>query len=473
MKLSLIFPAYNTAFGIYKKVAKGVTPYPPLNLILIAAYAEKLGWEVQFIDGHAEQLEATEILGRISRFQPDLIGLTATTPFFPAVYRLSEMFKEKLNTPIMVGGPHISIMRENAMMDCFDYIFIGECELSISPFLKNFAKGSRLVTTRGVMMRHEGKLIYHGDAPRLDDLDSAPLAARHLLKNELYVMGTLQGKKITASMQMSRGCPYECVFCASDLYGRKVRRRNLENIMSELDTIVNGSNIKHIVFLDDTLTLNRKFIMAFCDEIEKRNLKFTFEGGTRANLWDEPMVRRLQECGLIRISFGLESADPQVREIIKKKVPLESYDEANKLNNRLGIETINSAMMGLPGDTRESVKKTIKFVANSKNIHHITYNIAIPYPGTEMRRMALEGEHGLKLMETDFGKYHRYGSAIMEVNDLKREDLVELQKEALWEIYFKWWRIIPMLKRHGITALITPGLSTLKLIISKYFRKFK
>ncbi len=469
-KISLIFPAWCAEFGKFKNVAKKASSFPPLNLAIVASLAESAGWEVQFIDAQVEELDIPEVVERVREFGPDLIGLTATTPFFHVCSLIAEELKKALDVPIVVGGVHISIMKEEAFLECFDYLVIGECELTLTDFLQKMAAGDKNPDTPGVMSRDaDGKILYSGPAPVLEDLSQAPLAARHLLPNEEYFVGTLKGRKNYTSIQMSRGCPFKCVFCASDLFGSKVRRRSIEHVMTELEMVVNEMGIKHIYFIDDTLTLDRKFIINLCDEIERRGLKFTFEGSTRANLWDEELVRRMKECGLIRISFGLETADPEVRKAIRKEVPLESYTESNRLNHKLGIETINSVMLGLPGEDRAAIKRTIDFLCKSKDIQHTTYGIAMPYPGTEMRKMAEEGRCGLKLLEDDFSHYQRYGSAVMEVNGLTPDDLVELQKEGLSRIYSCWWRIIPMIRRHGLSAIVPPAIDALKSRVMKLF----
>jgi radical SAM superfamily enzyme YgiQ (UPF0313 family) len=266
----------------------------------------------------------------------------------------------------------------------------------------------------------------------------------------------------------SRGCPFKCVFCSTSIYGNRVRRRSIENAVTEIKHVINDFGIDHFYFLDDTLTLDRKYILEFCDEVEKQKLKFTWEGGTRANLVDEELIARMAKCGLIRISFGLESADIGVRKIIKKEVSLESYIIANELTNKYGIETINSVMLGLPGDTYESIERTISFVRNARAIKHATFGIAIPYPGSEMYEMALKGEYGLKLETQDFSKYQRYNSAVMTVSGMSPDELIRLQKRGLMKIYLVPWRIIPVLKRFGIHALIKPFFMALsELLINK------
>ncbi len=335
---------------------------------------------------------------------------------------------------------------------------MGECEVHFPDFLKAFAKGERQPDMPGLMNRNGPFTI----SPFLENLDDAPLPARHLLPNHLYYLGTLKGRKLYTSVQMTRGCPFNCVFCACDLHGKRYRKRSLDNIMVEIEQAVGDYGAEHIYFVDDTLTIDRKFIMSLCDEIEKRGLKFTFEGSTRANLWDEEMVRRLKEVGLVRISFGLESADPHVRKIIKKHVPLDSYAEANRISNKLGIETINSAIIGLPDDTRESIERTVRFIRDSRELLHTTLNIAVPYPGTEMYQWAKEGKYGLKLLTEDFSHYQRYGSAVMEVNDITADELIALQRKALIRIYSRWWRWLPIIKRFGLKTLLLTAMEMIK-----------
>ncbi len=461
VKMSLVFPSYYGEYGEYKHAAKRLSTFPPLNLCIVAAMAEQAGWQVQLIDAQIEQLDNLSVIQAVENFQPDLIGLTSTTPFFHNAAKFAHMAKERFNVPIMMGGTHVSICREKTFDDCnvLDYLVIGECETTFPKFITNFADGNRFPNVPGIIMRNNGKTIYHGDVHPLSDLDKCPLPARHLLQNSKYVLGSLKGLKQYTTFQFSRGCPYSCVFCAADLHGKSFRQRSVENVIEELEIVVNKFGTKHIYFVDDVLTLNKKYIYSLCDEIEKHNLHFTFEGSTRADLWDEALVKRLKECGLIRISFGLETADLKIREIIKKNVPLESYIEANKLSNRLGIETTNSVIIGLPGETIDSIKRTVDFLCKARDLLHITLNIAIPYPGTELLKMAEDGQHGLEILERDFSRYQRYGSSVMSVNGISPKELVSLQRKALIRIYSCWWRIIPLLKRFGLKTVVLTAIN--------------
>jgi len=240
----------------------------------------------------------------------------------------------------------------------------------------------------------------------------------------------------------------------------------VDSVIEEIQDIL-SMGIEHIYFTDDTLTLDRQFILDVCKAILHYNLKFTWESSTRANLVDSGLLGTMREAGCVRLSFGLESADEGVRDIIRKNVPLSAYKRANRLTNRHDIDTVNSVMLGLPGDTRETIHKTIEYVRECREIKHATFGIAIPYPGSEMWDMAVKGEHGLKLLTKDFSKYQRYGSAVMEVNGMKPQELLDLQKYGLMRIYFVWWRILPVIQRFGIKALIKPFFSSLWGVIKK------
>jgi anaerobic magnesium-protoporphyrin IX monomethyl ester cyclase len=462
MRLSLIFPSWTGVFGEMAKVARGASTFPPLNLAYLAAIAEKNGHTVQLIDGEAEQLGIQDIITRVNDFSPDLIGLTATTPMFHIALEQAKELKAKLDVPIVAGGPHVTHFREEIFHEYFDYFVIGQCEGTFGNFLSVIENNGDMGGVPGLLYRKNKEILFSGENPQMVDLDEIPFPARHLLKKDKYRVGTMKGKKIYTSIMASRGCPFKCVFCSTSIYGKKVRRRSLQNLIAEIEHLIKGHRINHFYFLDDTLTLNRRYILELCDEIEKRGLQFTWEGGTRANLVDEELISRMAECGLIRISFGFESADLKVRDIIKKEVPIESYESANKLTNKYDIETINSVMLGLPGDTYETIEKTIKFIRNSQTIKHATFGIAIPYPGSEMFEMALNKQHGLKLETQDFSKYQRYNSAVMTVNGISPEKMRRLQKKGLLRIYLVPWRIIPVLKRFGIRSLIKPFINALR-----------
>ena len=451
MKIMLLYPKWTDDYGMFAQFAKKASTWPPLNLAYLAAVAESRGHQVKIIDGQAEELPLEKIIDATEAFGPNVIGITATTPFYHFADRLAEGLKQRMSkVPIAIGGTHITILKEKALSPFFDYGFVGEAERSWPMFLERYENGKDVSDVKGIIYRAGDSIKFTGDAEYIDDLDSIPPPARHLLKMDLYKMGTMQGTKDFTTIMTTRGCPFKCIFCSTKVFGSRIRKRSLKLVMDEMKSIISKYNIKHFIILDDTLTLDKKHILEFCNMIEKEKLGITFEGSTRANLVDEEIVSRMAKAGLIRISFGLESVDPEIRKTIRKEVPLESYAVANKLTNKYGIETLNSCMIGLPGDTVKTIKKTMTYLRNSPEIKQANLSIAVPYPGTELYDMAKKGERGLKLMTEDFSKYRRYNAAVMTVGNLSPDDLIKLQNDAFVSIYLAPWRMIPMLRKSGL-----------------------
>jgi len=149
---------------------------------------------------------------------------------------------------------------------------------------------------------------------------------------------------------------------------------------------------------------------------------------------------------------------------MRKNVPLESYIIANKLTNKYGIETLNSCMIGLPGETVDTIKKTLSFLRDSHEIKQANVSIAVPYPGTELYEMAKRGDYGLKLVLDDFSKFRRYNCATMFVGDLSPDDLIKLQNDAFASVYLAPWRLKTMLRKSGIIGVFHTFIRLIKSV---------
>lgn len=476
MKILFLFPSWTGDYGIFSHFARKAGVWPPLNLALLAALAEQQGHEVIIIDAEANKIPLKKLMKEALSHNPHIIGLTARSPFFHLTKELAMGLKEQNNKiPIALGGQHITIMKEKAFLPFFDFAFIGEAEKSWPQFLEKFQKGEKDFSgIKGLMYRKNSGTIFTGVQEVTKDLDSLPFPARHLLNMKKYRLGTLQGTKNFTTIQTVRGCPWKCIFCASDALNTTViRKRSTKSIIKEIKEVIDRYNVRHFMFLDDVLTLDEKHILEMCDLIMEEKLQITFEGSTRANLVNEDMIRKMKQAGLIRLSFGLETVDDEMRKTMNKKVPLEAYSTANKILNKYDIEALNSVMIGLPGETTETVQKTLNWLRNAREVKQANFAIAVPYPGTELYRMAKAGEHGIKLITDDFSKYRRYGSAVTAVNELGPSDLIELQNEGFVSIYSAPWRWRPMLRKNGIIGGMLMLLRLSRLIIRKFSQKLR
>lgn len=470
MNIVLLYPKWTSEYDIFGYFAKSASSWPPLNLAYLAAEAEDIGHNVKIIDGQIENISLERMIDQTQSFKPDIIGITATTPFYHIASNLANGLKERMNdVPIVIGGPHVTVLREDVFYPCFDYAFIGESDKSWPLFLKKYENKQNIAEVKGILLRDSNNVKFTGYADPILDIDSIPFPARHLLKNDKYKIGTLQGIKKFATVVTTRGCPFSCIFCSTKVFGKKVRKRSPRLIVDEIKSIVDKYGIKHFHFINDALTLDRDIVLDMCDMIKKENLDITFEGSTRADLIDEELISKMASVGLIRLSFGLESVDKNVRRIMKKDLPIESYIHANRLTNKYGIETLNSCMIGLPGETIDTIKKTLSFLRSSYEIKESNISIATPYPGTELYDMAKRGDYGLKLMSNDFSKFRRYNAAVMTVGDLSPDDLIKLQNDAFASIYLAYWRLIPMFRKSGLFGCALTFSRIIKSIIRGRF----
>jgi len=241
----------------------------------------------------------------------------------------------------------------------------------------------------------------------------------------------------------------------------------MNDVMDEIELVVKKYGIKHIMFCDDTLTLNRDKVLDMCDEIKKRNLNFTFEGYTRANTIDKSLLIRMRDAGLVRLSFGVESGNQKILDAIKKGITLDQLKEAYRLCDELGIETRCSLMIGHPFETKKTIEETIKFVNKELKVYQAYINITTPYPGSELYDLAKRGYGGLKLLSDDWSEYRRYGNSVMEMNDLRVDDLIKLQKRLYMKFYLRPKIIWYNLRRAGLKAAFVNGIAFFKSMVAK------
>jgi len=471
MKVLFLYPLWT---GEYKGISgyfaqKSGGTYIPYNLALLAAITEKQGHVAKIIDGELEKISLNEIAKRSKEYDPDIIVLTGMTPFYNIAIECATLLKtNNINAAICIGGQHLTIMEEKAFNDPFDYGFVGDGEEAWLKFLQAYEQKTGFHDVPGLIYRENGDIKKNKRASASKNLDHYPMAAYHLLKMGEYKIGTLRGRLPFTSIMTFRGCPWKCIFCASDqLETTRILKRSIKSCVDEIQHIIEKYGVKHFMIVDDVLTLVRKRTVEFCKEIINRKLDITFEGSTRANLLDEDLVVLMKRAGLIRLSFGLETVDEDMRKTMNKKVPLDAYYESNALLNKYDIEAMNSVMLGLPGETEKNVMKTLNFLSEAKEVKQANFAIAVPYPGTKFHEMAANGLGGMELLSDNFTEYKRYGQAVTKVNDLGPNDLIRLQNQGFVSIYSKYWRWLPTIKKYGVIGLILTFFRMFRMILDK------
>ncbi|MDP3696597.1 MAG: radical SAM protein [Candidatus Taylorbacteria bacterium] len=490
MKIAFLYPRWTGEYGLFGHFAKRNSTWMPQNIALLAAIAEQHGYTASIIDAQAEDLSREELVNRAIALKPDIYAFTCYSPFAHInADSALDLKNAGVKESIIVGGPHATILKEKFLEQYpqFDYVFVGEAEESLPNFLATYEQGGDLSKTDGVMFKKDGKVVV-GKPQWIPAtikitgktygqefiLDRYPFPARHLLPMKKYRLGTADGRTHFTSIHTMRGCPWHCIFCASDAINTtRMAMRSPRSVVDEIKQVQRDyPYITHIFFSDDVLTLwYDQHMKKICDLILEEGIKITFESSTRANLVEDEMVAHMAKAGLVRMSMGLETVNTQMRDTMRKQVKLEDYTKALKIFDKYRVEGMTSVMIGLPGETPESYEELGQWLDNTRVSYQANVAIAVPYPGTEFNDIAVSGSHGVELMSEDFSKYLRYGKAVTKVGEFTSEDLIVLQNRLFIRVYSKWWRWKPMYNKHGIMGFALLGVRIYRDLKYRLFGK--
>lgn len=430
MKIVLVHPSNEEVYKNLKNVMrldKSKAKTPPIGLAYIAGVLQSNRYDVKILDAEASNLNLAQTADRIVAEKPDMVGMTCTTPLINISLKIARKVKEKLpSVKIVLGGPHITALPlENLNKEEVDYIILGEGEYSFLELVEALASKKDVGKIKGIGYKDQSG-AHFSTRPLIENLDEVPFPARNLLGDYFK---DCSGRKFTL-MISSRGCPYRCIFCGSSItFGNKTRFRSPKNVISEIKDIGNRK-IKEITFNDDTFTLNKKRTIEICKGICKEGLQIPFICSSRVNTIDGERAKWLKKAGCYQISFGVESGNQGILNLMKKGITLEQAEKAILLTKKEGIETYASYVIGLPGESKETIQQTIDF-AKKLDTDYAQFSIATPFPGTELWSMAKE-----KIKDMNFSKFTWYYSPVFEIEGMTTGEIIEIQRKA-YEDYKK------------------------------------
>ncbi len=430
----------------------------------MAAVLEKHHIDVDVLDASALELTYDEIGEEILKRNPDIVSISALTPTIGVALDSADKIKQvKPDTVIVLGGYHPTFEYESVLEEkSVDVVIRGEGEYTFLELVQTIENNGDLRNVAGLAFhdKSDNSLIVTPDRPVIQNLDELPFPAFHLFPMEKYRILNITTN--VATIITTRGCPMQCSFCSSAaLHGHKLRRRSVGNVVDEVEMRLKEQNIDTIAFMDDTFTLNKRFVNEFCAEIKRRNLKFWWGCTSRVDTLDKELLQTMKDAGCITIFIGVESADQQMLEKMNKNITVTKTENAFKIAHEVGIRTIASCVIGMPEDTHESIKQTIDFVKNLKP-NYALYSLATPYPGTRFYNETFKKN---LINIKDWSKYTLL-DPVLQTIDCSSQELRSIQKKAFLKFYLRPNYLIRQVSSDGLILLKTV-LGVSRQIISK------
>ena len=385
-KILLIHPLGYHPVSAGKDISRIANIMPPLGLAGISAYLKQEGIESTIVDCYAHPDSLSVIRELLITEKPAAMGLSCTTSSFLDGIKIAEMGKRIVpDLCIIFGGPHVSAMKERTLLSfpVIDFAIIGEGEETLTDLIRSGFEAS--MSLKGVVFRDRGGEIHftgHRDGGL--NLDSLPFPAYEKLAGfpKTYTLPIFNyPKSPNTSCISSRGCPYACNYCDRSVFRKSFRFNSAEYIYEHLRYLKRRFNIRHVNFYDDLFTFNRKRVEAFTKMVIDRPLGITFNCAARAEHVDGELLKQMKAAGCWMISLGIETGDALLLARHRSHANLERLAETINVIKEAGIRTKGLLMMGLPGETLDSIQKSREFVF-SLPIDDINLSKFTPFPGS-------------------------------------------------------------------------------------------
>lgn len=383
MKVALIFNPF--AYKLHEENLRIVQRYfglfPPLSLTWVAAIAERAGHEVIIIDARTLQLTPDDVLRRLKEWKPDVLGFMMTTYMYRETLDWIRYLRGGLpNVKVMVGGYNLRVYpTESVMPPEIDFGCFNSAYHTVPRLLEELEGGRHFDDVPGLIFERNGDVIQTEYGPE-PDFDDYPFPARHLLPNELYAEFPTERKNFTL-MVTSKGCPKGCLFCEAGQTA--YNPRSVQTVISEMRECHDKLGIREIDIFDYEFLINRKRSLEICREMQKEKLDILWACRARIDSVDDELLKEMAAAGCGRIYYGIESGDQDMLERVNKGITLEQVRETIRLTKKHGIRSLGFFLIGSPGETRETIRKTLKF-AKSLDLDYVQFSKTTAKPLTSM-----------------------------------------------------------------------------------------
>jgi radical SAM superfamily enzyme YgiQ (UPF0313 family) len=416
---------------------------PPLGLAYIAAVLEENNIKVEVVDAEVERLSWKALQKRCEESKPDVIGITSLSESRFESFKSAKIAKQAIpNALVLMGGPHASLTAEDTLANIpsVDIVVRGEGEYTVKELCDVLETDGDLHSVDGISFRENGNIIHTKNRQLIQDIDTLPLPAHHLLPLDKYnftldVPG--KGKLPAMNVITSRGCPIGCTFCAtSKILGKGWRARSPANIIFELEHLIEKYGTEAIFFYDDLFTMNKKRTFELCNLMIERGLDLNYICMTRVDTLDKPLLTKMKESGCYRIHYGVESGSQKILDnIVEKKIKINQVKQVSKWLDELEIIKNAFFIVSFPEETHEDVNMTLALMNELGGEPSLSFLKV--YPGTEIERIAkVKG-----VIPADFSWSKESSSAIFSIPAIQGNVPLFMDKlnwDELTEIAIRW-----------------------------------
>jgi radical SAM superfamily enzyme YgiQ (UPF0313 family) len=377
MKLCLISSPTVTEYGneaIKSADVRLSAEHAPIGILSLAAVVEGLGFTPQIVDlnrlyydflrseGRREEREfCTFVASHLESFDCDIYGLSTICSTYPLTLRVAgEIKRRRPCSTVVLGGPQASVVDVQTLVafPSVDFVVRGEAEETLPILLDALSGANGFEGIRGITFRRGDSVVRNPNAPVIHDLDRLPLPAFHLYP---YMEDSRQ-----TQLELGRGCPFDCSFCSTnDFFRRQFRLKSPQRVIEQMKFIKSTYGIDTFELIHDMFTVDRKRVLAFCEALEQSGDEFFWGCSARTDCVDDKLLEKMSRAGCTSIFFGIETGSGRLQRVIKKRLNLSEANSRIKTADRCGISTTVSLITGFPDETKEDLRETVNFLADS------------------------------------------------------------------------------------------------------------
>lgn len=414
---------------------------PSLGLGYLASSLRESN-DIDILDCIKENVNLSRIGDVIKRKKLDVVGFQCYTFDIQFVKKALEIVKGVNKDVItVIGGPHPSAEPEESLKyfgDFLDYAFVGEAERGLRLLIDCLAfKDIDLSKVPGLVWRKNGSVTVN-DPYFEDDLDSLNILAWDLIRPDTYPEsqhGAFYKKFPIAPIMLTRGCPYNCTFCAGKVVsGKRLRKRSVSSVIEEIKLLYNKYGIREFHIIDDNFTLDKEYAKSFLDRFERLhlNVSWALPNGVRMENLDAELLGQMKRTGLYLVSLGIESGSDRVLGLMRKNLDVTMIRKAVRLINDSGLEVAGFFILGFPGERKEEIEQTIN-LSLELDLVRANFFTYLPFPGTESYLRLKECN---ELKNVNWDKFY-FSKAPYSPVGISNKELRRLQRKAFLKFYLR------------------------------------